>query len=366
MTIDEIARARSLEVRDALTHLDRRVTDLLQQKQAAEDRLKRAGAELNKNRNLEGEAKRRITEADEKVAEIQRKVDEIEHQRSRLIDELMQLRSNRQELEKGTQVAKSAGQKLEADFRQARQESGSLEEEIRGLEEEKGRHATALRRAFLQAFREYQERVFGVIREALLGEEARLRRAGELDKFRRARHEDAQVGDLCDQRDQYRELLARPTLVPAVRDSLVTLLQNVENHLQQIYPMALTLDKEPAVQETVVDLCFFRDDKGRIVITLPIDEAAWTQLAEGHAGPASAFAAEIVWAVTKGLGLKPTDGEFSLFRGYCVYRADFGDEETTLLAATSVPLTSHQSFNLRFGRLPGEIEEAILDEAANA
>ena len=366
MNIEEIARARSFEVRDALAHLDRRVADLIQQKQAAEDRLRRAGAELNKSRDLEGETKRQITETDAKVGEIQKKVDEIEQQRSRLIDELMELRSSRQQLEDETRVVKTTGQKLETEFRHARQESGSLEEAIRSAEEERGRHAAKLRRAFLQAFGEYQERVFGVIQESFLGDEARRRRAVELERFRRARHEDARVGDLCDQRDQYRELLARPTLVPAVRENLTTLLQSVEADLQRTYPLALTLDNEPTAQDTVVDLCFFRDNKGRIAITLPIDERIWAQLAEGHGGPASAAAAEIVWAVTKGLGLRPSDGEFSLFRGYCVYRADYGDDEASVLSATSVPLSGHQSFHLRFGRLPGEIEEAILDEATDA
>ena len=364
MTIDEIARDRSREVRDTLAHLDRRLSDLLQQKQAAEDRLRRAAAEVNRYHDAEGDAKRQVAEADERVAEVQRKLDEIEQQRSRLIDELMELRSNRQRIETQTREAKEAGQKLEADFRQAREQSGRVEEEVRGLQEEKGRHGAALRRAFQQAFREYQERLSGVIRDALRGEEVRRQRAVEIEALKRARHEDPRVADLCDQRDQYRDLLAAPTLVPAVRDSLQGLLRNVEGQLQHIYPKALAFDEQPTAEETVADLCFFRDATGRIVITLPIDETTWLHLAEGRGEPNATAAAAGVWAVAKGLRLKPADGEFSLVGGYCAYPVELGEDETSVLAATVVPLGSG-SFQLRFVRLPAEIEEAIRDEAAH-
>lgn len=365
MTIEEIARARTLEARDALALLDRRLADLLQQKQAAEDRVKRTASELNKYRDAEAEAKRQIAEADEKVAEVQKRLDEIERQRSKLHDELMELRSDRQRKEGEARDAKETGHGLEVSFRQARQDAGAIEDKLRTGEEEKARHGAELRHAFLKAFRDYQDGLCGVIRDGIQGEEMRRKRAAELEAFERTRHEDARIGDLYEQRVQYRQLLAASTLVPAVRESLQGLLRNVEGQLQQAYPLALAFDEQPVTHETVADLCFFRDSAGRIVITLPVDEAAWGQLAVGATDLIGTSAAAVIWAVAKGLGLKPGGGEYSLVNGYCAYRTDLGEEETNILAATAVPL-GMGSLQLRFVRLPGEIEEAMRDEAAHA
>jgi hypothetical protein len=90
----------------------------------------------------------------------------------------------------------------------------------------------------------------------------------------------------------------------------------------------------------------------------------WLQLAEGRTEPSSKAAVATIWAVAKGLALKPADTEFSPVSGYCACRADLGEEEACVLAATPVPL-GFGSLQLRFVRLPGDIEEAIRDEAAH-
>lgn len=364
MNVQEIARARTLEVRDALAHLDSRIADLVHQKQAAEERVRSVAAEINKWRDSEGEAKRQITEADEKVVEVQRKLDEIEQQRSMLIDELMRLRSTRQQIEDQTRQAKEGGQKMDAEFRMARDQATHVEEDLRRLEDDKARHTTVLRRTLFQAFGEYQTELFRSIQGAILGEEARRQRALEMEALRRARHEDPQIGDLCDQRDQYKELLSRAT-VPGVRQGVEGLLQTVETQLQRVYPMALSVDDQLPSQDLLAEVCFFRDADGAIVISLPIDETSWRQLRDGSTDTSAKAAAAVIWAVGKGLGLKPADTDLALDRGYCAYRAQLGEEEMTLLAATTVNLPESRSLQLRFSRLPGDIEEAIRDEAAN-
>src|SRR5207245_376973 len=115
----------------------------------------------------------------------------------------------------------------------------------------------------------------------------------------------------------------------------------------------------------LAEVCFFRDADGAIVISLPVDEASWRQLRDGGTDTGARAAAAVIWAVGKGLGLKPADTDLALDRGYCAYRAELGEEETTLLAATTVSLPECRSLQLRFSRLPGDIEEAIRDEAAH-
>lgn len=364
MNVQDIARARTLETRDALAHLEKKIGDLMQQRQVAEDRLKAAGAGISKHRESENDAKRQISEAEGRIAEVQRQLDEIEQKRSALISDLMQLRSSRQQVEEDKRAAHESGQQLELEFRNARDESGRMEEEQRRLENEKARHAKLLQRGLIGAFEEYQAGAFSAVCDAVLGEEARRRRAADLEALQRARHEDPRIADLCDQRDQYAELL-KQAKVPAVIEQLRTLSQAVQAQLQDIYPLALALGDQSATHETVADICFYRDATGQIAIVLPIDSATWGQMQEARPGAPVRAASELAWAVAKGLGLKPSDGEFSVGRGYCEYRAVLGDDEATVLAASTVSLPGVRSFQLRFNRLPSEIEEALRDEAAN-
>ncbi len=364
MTLEEIVRQKTLEIKDALSLVERSLGEAVEKKAVAEDRVRRAAGEIKSHREQLQEARRQMTEAETRVEDVRAQLEELDRQRATLSEQLLTAMQSRQELETGLKGEQAAERRLDDERRDAFEATRRLQNELEQQEENRTRHLAALRRAYVQAFSDYLVHLAGGVTEALSEEETRQRRIAEADAFKRRRHQDPEIGDLCDQRDQYLGLLAMAT-VPRVKEEMQRLLSGVEESLRQLCPGALDLGDVAPIGGFVADLYCLRSSQDRLSIVLPVDAACWRQMRDGVANPTVTASVRLVYALAKGLGLKPGDAEFDLRQGWCVLHAELDEEEASILTATPLPVPGFEALQLRFSRLPSEIEEAILHEAAD-
>ena len=121
-------------------------------------------------------------------------------------------------------------------------------------------------------------------------------------------------GDLCDQRDQFRELI-RLASVPAVSETLRRELERVEQELDGRYPGALSIDEKVPSIMLVEELYYHTGSDETLHILLPIAEEVWNGIGKGETGTEATCAMRFVWEMISGLGLKSSDGEFCFENG---------------------------------------------------
>jgi hypothetical protein len=356
-----MARRYGHEIRDGVAHLERQREHLLTNRTAAEERIKRATTEITQNRTLETERRRVLAGVDSRFSQIQTRLDEIERQRVELINQLMETRDEREKADNQLKVAHQGTARAQELLRDADAEREEAGRQLKDIESERTRQHDRLRDAYVQALEAYLAEVAKRLEQAFASEEERQRRRALARAFKDARHQDRRIGDLCDQRDQYQQLLPLAT-VPGVRASIEAELRRVEEHLERLFPGALSASPEQPLPATVEDLHYFIDRQGKCGILLPVSASVWQHIAEGDAGLASKVAMRLFWALISGAGLKAGDGEFETQGSHCVFRAQFSADIIGALPSFRMAIEGGALIEFRVCPLPSEMQEVFADE----
>lgn len=361
MTLDEIVRDQTRDVRDALEKIQARYGDLLEKKNAADDRLKKAFTEIKYQRTRENERRRLLVEIEDKIHEIQQKVDEIERQRQELIDRLMERRDEKEKAEKLLRVVIQTAESEQHTVRDARSTIDTVARTLDEVEKDKEQSKALLRSASTKSLDIYLAEVSRRLDQAYASEEERDRRQAALETFKRARHEDREIADLCDQRDEYRDLMARAT-VPGVKGTLLEALDKVEEELQKRYPGALSLQDTVPEVGSIAELTYVADSDEKARIFLPMAESVWRAVENGDVAPATTRAMQFVWSMISGLGLKPSDGEFRCEMGRVVFCVDAKACDVSALTSLTFSMQAPKGITFAFCPLPAEVKGALTYE----
>lgn len=361
MTLDEIVRGQTRDVRDALEKIEARYSDLLQQKNAADDRLKRAFTEIKHQRTLENERRRLLVEIEGRIHEIQQRVDEIERQRQELIERLMERRDEKEKAEKLLRDVIQTAETEQHTVREARSTIDTVARTLDDVEKDKEHSKGLLRSASINSLDIYLAELSRRLDQAYASEEERQRRQAALEAFKRARHEDREIADLCDQRDQYRDLAGRAT-VPGVKATLQEALDKVEEELQRRYPGALSLQDTVPEVGSIAQLPYLTDADEAVIVFLPIAESVWRAVENGEVVPATNRAMQFVWSLIEGLGLKPSYGEFRSDRGRIVFRLDAKCCDLGALTTATFSMQTPKGITFALSPVPAEVKEAVAYE----
>lgn len=365
MTLQDAIREHTRDAADSLNLVDGRRRDAAARQAAAEERIKRASTEITKQRTLENERKRLVAEADERLKETQLRLDEIDRQRQELLERWTERAEAKESAERLLRESRSETEHAEGAYRKATEERDKEIASLRQVEEEKLRYESRLRDAIRKAVNTYLHELGGRVEQALVSEEERARRQMQAEAFRRARHEDFEIGNLCDQRDQFRELI-RLTKVPAVAETLRRELDKVERELNARYPGALAIDEKPNPVMLVEDLYFLTGSDGLLRILMPVDQQIWERIREGDTGPEATCAMKIVWEVINGLKLSSEDGEFRLEDGRCVFLANAQSGDDVATRGDFAMSLKNSSITFRLSSLPAQVQEALSYETADS
>lgn len=360
MTLQDTVRQETQAVRDSLGLLERKCANLRGEKEAAEERRKRAATEITTHRTLEGERGRLVTEAREKVAEVQQKLEEIERQRSELIDRLMERQAEVEKVKGLFDQANKATQNAQSAVKEARDAIGLAEKALEDSQKEKARFEEQLKHALVQALDVHLIELAKRIEKAFEDHEARRKHLAAVESFKKARHENRRIGDLCDQRDQFVQILGKMATVPGVKDTIRSALQNVEREIEKLYPGALAAESVQPDAGLIEDLHYFTSRDGKATMILPIPESASKAIQAGGSNPEANRAVHILWNLIQGAELKPTDGEFRYEGKRCIFASNLDPDILALLENFRVPMPVTGTLEFRFVALPGEIQEALL------
>ncbi len=365
MTLQDAVREHARETADSLALVDERRKDATARQAAAEERIKRASTEITKQRTLENERKRLVADADERLKEIQLRLDEIDRQRQEILERWTEKAEEKEKAERLLRESRSETDQAEAAYRKATEERDRQIASLRQVEEEKLRYESRLREAYRKAVGAYLRELGKRVEQALVSEEERTRRQAQAEAFRRARHEDYEIGNLCDQRDQFRELI-RLTKVPAVADTLRRELDKVEQELNAKYPGALSIDEKLNPLMLVEDIYFLTGADGLLRIIMPIEEQVWGRIAAGDAGAEATCAMKIAWEMINGLRLRSEDGEFQMENGRCVFLAGAQSGDDVATRGDFTMNLKNSSITFRLSPLPTQLQEALYYETADS
>lgn len=362
MTLQEIVRQQTQEPLDALSLLERKRVELLSGRAAGKNRLKQTASNIKGLRAREDERKRQVSDVDRKIAELHSKLEEIDRQRSELIDRLLETQGERTKAESSLGEARHDIEKAQSNIRAAREAEEAARKELEKLVEERNRHQGRLREGYLAALDRFLEVSAKRIENAFVSQEERQRTLAAAEAFRKARHEDPKIGDLCDQRDQFSELLKKAT-VPGVRLTLEGALREIEKTLDALYPGAVVLGEQTPEPSFIEELHYFVDSRDRVSIVLPVGEAVWNAIGEGRQVPAGERTVKLLWSFVTGSGLKPSDGQFIMESGRCIFATEFTPDVVSALAPFALPLPGSGILEFIFSPVPAPIQEVLNSEA---
>lgn len=360
MTIQEAIRQKTLPFRDALAHADKQAREAQSRREAAEAQMKRATTEITRQRALENERKRLVKSASEKVAEAQRIVDDIERQRADALERFYRIQEEEGQLDKDL---KEARHQTQVAVMQVNHENKSIQEsaiQLARLREEVSKRSVALTKGILEALDLYLQEQTERVQNAFIGQEEKNKALRQLEEFKKARHQDRQIGDLCDQRDELRKMIST-AMVPAIKKMLQDQIAKIELELVKRYPGALSIQETVPRDTTIEELHYYADKNDKAIFLIPIVPSVWEEIRK-NVNPATTRAMRMLWSMIKQLGLTPNEGTFALLREWPVFHSTFDIEDATVLQGFTVRTADAPILQFVLSALPHEVQEALSNE----
>jgi hypothetical protein len=364
MTVAEVIRQQTLSARDRLAGLDQRISETEAVRNAAEERVKRASTEITRQRTLETERKRSLGLAAEKVEEAQRILDELERKRQEALDVFMRLQEEQTSVAHSLRNAQGATEAALTETRKEQKAKQDADAELARIRTDRIEGTNAFRRSMLKALDIYLEQQAGTLQAAFSTQEQRSKSLREVESFRKARHTDAEIGRLCDERDEIRKLLSN-AMVPGVKTMLQDSLKLIEESLIKRFPTALGVpDTVPNPNDNrIEELLFYRDTEGKALFILPVHPADWDAAQETCISETTTKNMCLVWNMIKELNLRTEDGDFVTVQGRPVFASRFDLEEVAILQqGFAVKCEGTDVIRFVLATVPTELQEALYHE----
>jgi hypothetical protein len=362
MALAELIRQTTLPVRDDLLTIDAELRRALAERDASEEREKRCGTEITRQRALEANSRKLRNDADEKVAEARRSFEELDRRRQQALESLLSSEEEQSAAVQSLRDAHTAVEAAQADIIREQKALRAAEALVSELQAKRGERQGALRQVALQTLHRHMESQAVRFYAAF---DSQVQRAGVLrasEELKKARHTDPEVGRLCEQREELQKFLSTAT-VPEVRAILQASVRGIEVQLDKRFPGGLV--PPPHEDGGQIDELLYYSQGGRVVFLLPVDSAAWSAASADDPTENADRAMCLVWSFLREMKLKCEDGEFSIWRGQPVFKSRFEPADVAILQGFSV--RDHGSVLARFvlSAVPTEVQEALTDDDEN-
>ena len=361
MSILDSIRLNTLQIRDTFNSLKENISQNKALRAAAEDIVKRASTEITRQRTLENERKRQLKTSSEKVPEAQKNFDELERKRQEALDFLMRCREEEKDVSRSLRQAQNATEAALAQIKKEQKAKQEVELEIEKLEADLIEKQGTLRRVVLETLEAHLEQQAENVHAAFSTQEQRLKIMRESEAFKKARHTDADIGKLCDQRDELRKFL-NTAMVPAVKDMLQASLEAIENQLTTRFPNALKVSDVPPKDNQIKELLYYINREGKAVFLLPVHPKDWDAAEKGEVTDGTSKMMCLVWNMIQGLKLKTEDGDFVTPRGHPTFESRFDLEEVAILQDFVVKFQDSVVLRVVLSAVPTEVQEALMHE----
>lgn len=362
MTVADVIRQQTLPTRDKLTGLDRKIADAEAARNAAEERVRRASTEITRQRTLETERKKALGAASEKVAVAERDLDELDRKRLEAIDVLVRLRDEHKSVSHSLREAQGATEAAETEFRREQRPKQDAEAELTRIRTDRAEEEITFCRSLLKALDIHLEQQTGILQAAFSTQEQRSKTLREFEAFRKARHTDAEIMRLWEEREEIRKLLGN-VMVPGVKAMLQDSLKKIEDSLIKRFPTALGLPDAVPPDNWIEELLFYRDKEGKAIFLLPVRAADWDAAQEISISETTTKNMCLVWNMIKELNLRTEDGDFVTVQGRPVFASRFDLEDVAILQqGFAVKYEGTDVIRFVLATVPTELQEALSHE----
>lgn len=328
---------------------------------AAEERVKRASTEITRQRTLETERKRSLGLAAEKVEEAQRILDELERKRQEALDVFMRLQEEQTSVAHSLRNAEGATETALTEYRKEQKAKQDADAELARIRIDRVEGTNAFRRSMLKALDIYLEQQAGTLQAAFSTQEQRSKTLREFEAFRKARHTDAEIMRLWEEREEIRKLLGN-VMVPGVKAMLQDSLKNIEDSLIKRFPAALGLPDAVPPDNWIEELLFYRDKEGKAIFLLPVRVANWNSTGSASVSDATTKSMCLVWSMIRELDLKAENGDFAIVQNRPVFASRFDLDEVDILQGFTVKCEGTDVIRFVFATVPTELQEALSHE----
>jgi DNA repair exonuclease SbcCD ATPase subunit len=280
MTLQDYIREKTQEINDDIKLIEEEKTSKICEKNAVEERIKRTGSLISEQHKKQSEKKKEIEGITTKLKEINTQLEEIERQKRLLLEKYDEIKANEDE-------AKDSISKLEQDLIKAQRQINSeknsiaqIEYLIEEKEKDRNRNDKKLRLAHVSAFKSFLENSNSLIEEYFKRITSRKTIIETAENFRKKRHEDTHVADLCEQRDEWKKIL-KTTFVPGVKEAANKALKTIEVEIDKMFPGALEEENSSIENNPTTELYYHEDDEETIIF-FPFLEKQWKSMELGN------------------------------------------------------------------------------------
>jgi len=362
MNLQDYIRSNTQETSDVLRKMGERQAELVSERKAAEERIKRIGTEITRQQDARVEKRHKIAGVEQRLGDVNRELDEIEKKRSALLGEVTLLQNAILESKEFFVELDRADNEFQREINGENTAIQRTDQKIDALEADRQRHESRFREAQLKAFKAFLKDVNGLIGETYGNATARRASIESRERLRRSRHEDREVGDLCDARDEWRRIL-KSVGVPSVAQAAEIELRRIESEIERRFPGAMELESMKSNGQQITELYFHAGDDWTMVY-LPFSEEDWRSAAI-ETGPSTETFMYFVWWLSGKMKVGFDDVVVKCENGLVVLcsKVGLGDLKGVNDMVFSIPGDNGITFIL--SQIPYEVKKAIDNENLN-
>ncbi len=358
MALVDLIRENTKDIRDTLAEIERTRQEYVSERNAAEERFKRASSDISLHHKQQESKKENLHTLDSLIRNINREIDELEIKKQQLLSHLLE---EQQKLDESKQMLSESETLVNKAQRAARDEQKKLEDIERRLTEidqQKMRFQNTLNDQHRRSLLQYLSESARLIETEFQEQTSRSQSLKSFEAFKRARHERRDVADLCDARDEWKRLL-KTAAVPSVRSSAEAEVQKIESSIEKLFPGALCAESTIRHADYIEELYYFSKPEGKTCVVMPITTEVWMSIQQGNHSSAERVATFLFSAIGKAIAQRPQDAHFESDDTFVLFVCKIGDDTLRELNSIVIPLPGGGSITFILADLPSEIQEAL-------
>ena len=354
----DLVRQAGVDVRDVIAQLDRKLLDLSSQRTGIEQTKFQIQNQLTGSHQAQAFKRREVEQRQLEVQELNNRIEAIEQQRQQLNLELLGTIEQLQENKIALSDLDDETSKDQVTLRRSEQELESLARQFDETSSLKETYNNRLSSQYSAILRQYLQSVGKEMNEVFRDEHLRQQTFESSKRLRESRHSDKEVGDLCDARDEWQNVV-KSVQVPAVKQIAIENLATIELRLEELFPGALKAGTMKLDHNPIFELHYTPLPNGTDRIYLPIDIGTWENIATAKLAEKSTLF--LCWALPK--VIKNVEApKMKLMTEENGVTLEISDPEWLLPEnqAPVIQLPGGGSMSFVFSPLPAEMQEVML------
>lgn len=348
LTIQDILRECTAEIHEAIRNCEENIARATRDIEDARLRVESSSSSLSVQQSQIRAQQRRASQLEA----------ELEGLRKQLEAKKSELAAAREDIQRNEATAS----RLRRDGRSIQEQVENTDKQLVERQQEKERLAQRLSESYREALRRYVVELQKQILQLSSEQNVRIAKLTAFNALKAARHENTQIADLLDARDEWKRML-KGAGVPTVREAARRELETIERKLNEAFPGALEAEEGVGSAEDIVEL-FFRhsEEKNRTWLFIPVDALLWNSLEHDCTNPQNSWVMQLAWALRKNLDLQWDDTRFEMLPNDKAVILNTPFVPSIAKQDLSVALGTSVSVTFIFAPLPTVIEESFVHE----